>query len=181
MFRRLTKIERLVAFGNCDAATALALFGETAGIDALILANPWTFEDDGIDKGHDDTPALPPAAAIRARYLSRLRDPRQIWRLVSGGVDLRKLANGLRAARHRKSDVDGLARELINALVKLRIPATILLAERDRTAIAFAEAWRQAPVATQQRIPVAQCPTASHSFADDTARQWLADHIRDLL
>ena len=56
-FTAETGVRRLVAFGNCDAATALALFGHCAGIDRLILANPWVIEDDD---------ALPPAAAIRA-------------------------------------------------------------------------------------------------------------------
>eukprot|EP01037_Dinobryon_pediforme_P041965 gene41965-52022_t len=69
-------IEQLVGFGNCDAATALALFGATAGIDRLILANPWVIEE------RDD---LPPAAAIRARYTEKLKDPREWLRLVRGG------------------------------------------------------------------------------------------------
>ncbi len=45
------QLTRLVAFGNCDAASALALFGPAAGVDALILANMWTIEteDDGAD------------------------------------------------------------------------------------------------------------------------------------
>ncbi len=36
-------VSRLVAWGNCDAASALMLSGG-AGCDALILSNPWTFE-----------------------------------------------------------------------------------------------------------------------------------------
>ena len=34
-------VKRLVAFGNCDAATSLGLFHHALGIDALLLANPW--------------------------------------------------------------------------------------------------------------------------------------------
>ncbi|WP_136161749.1 hydrolase 1, exosortase A system-associated, partial [Sphingomonas flavalba] len=84
-------IRRLVGFGNCDAATALALFGKPAGLDALLLANPWAVETP------DD---LPPPAAIRRHYRHRLRAP-GAWRdLVVGRVAFGRLARGLiRAAR----------------------------------------------------------------------------------
>ena len=49
------QLRRVVGFGNCDAATALALFGRAAGVEALVLANPWAGDDD----------PLPPPAAIR--------------------------------------------------------------------------------------------------------------------
>jgi exosortase A-associated hydrolase 1 len=79
---------RVVGFGNCDAASALML--ETgAGCDALVLANPWTIE-------HDD--GAPPPAAIRARYAEKLRNPKELVRLATGKVSLRKLADGLRRA-----------------------------------------------------------------------------------
>src|SRR3546814_21064468 len=57
-------------------------------LDALILANPWTYE--GSEDDESDAPALPPAAAIRARYLARLRDPTSLLRLLKGEVDLKK-------------------------------------------------------------------------------------------
>ena len=63
------QMTRIVAFGNCDAASALLLHQPLA-LDALILANPWTYED-SVEEAHE--PALPPASAIRARYLARLR------------------------------------------------------------------------------------------------------------
>ncbi|MBL0916111.1 MAG: hydrolase 1, exosortase A system-associated, partial [Sphingopyxis sp.] len=51
-------VSRIVAFGNCDAASALLLHQPLA-LDALILANPWTYEDEGEEA---DEPALPPAS-----------------------------------------------------------------------------------------------------------------------
>src|SRR5690606_29966334 len=39
-------VTRIAAFGNCDAASALLLH-RPAGIDALLLANPWTYETGG--------------------------------------------------------------------------------------------------------------------------------------
>ena len=59
-------VTRLYAFGNCDAATLLALDGRSADIARVLLANPWTIEQ---------TDDLPPAAAIRAGYARQLRDP----------------------------------------------------------------------------------------------------------
>ncbi|MDQ2878782.1 MAG: hydrolase 1, exosortase A system-associated [Pseudomonadota bacterium] len=146
-----TGITRLVAFGNCDAATALALFHEAAGMDALVLANPW------IGGEADD---LPPAAAIRARYAQRLRDPASWRRLLAGRVDLSKLANGLRKISSKRLDQsDNLSMRLTTALAgDTRI--TVILATGDATAIAYDDAVETNPGVTIHRID-----TASHSFA----------------
>jgi len=166
------QLRRLVAFGNCDAATALALFHCAAGVDALVLANPWTL---------DEQDTLPPAAAIRAHYAERLRDPREWLRLASGGVNLRKLFSGLRKISDRKSElVDGLAAELMQALATIAVPVTILLAERDNTAIAFASAQdRASPLA--MRCSIARRATDSHSFAPAADKQWLFEHVLAVL
>lgn len=155
-------IRRLVAFGNCDAATALALFHRAAGIDALLLANPWVIEQ--VDE-------LPPAAAIRARYASRLKDPRQWLRLVTGGVNLHKLAKGLsRLSQIKSEDNASLATRMAAALAD-SVPTTILLARGDNTAIAFQDAWRD------PTLPVRICETDSHSFAHQTDKQWLFERV----
>lgn len=71
-FRALAPhMERIVAFGNCDAASALMLAGG-AGCDGLVLSNPWTIEEN--EAGTDQASALPPEA-IRARYLEKLKNP----------------------------------------------------------------------------------------------------------
>lgn len=160
-FSAETGIERLVAFGNCDAATALALFGGSAGIDRLILANPWVIEP---------TDDLPPAAAIRARYAEKLKDPREWVRLARGGVNLRKLAGGLAKVAHTRSEpAGGLAGRIRKALSASRVPATFLLAARDNTAIAFRDAWGAADFAI--------CDTDSHSFAHERDAAWLEQAI----
>lgn len=157
-------LTRIVAFGNCDAASALALH-DTAGIDALILANPWVIEP--------TADALPPASAIRARYAERLRDPKAWARLLTGGVNLRKLAGGLSKIRGGEATApEGLAARVAAGLADAR--ATILIAKRDNTAIAFAEAWQTpAYAALRDRIEPEILDTDSHSFhrADDKA--WL--------
>jgi exosortase A-associated hydrolase 1 len=161
-------VTRIVGFGNCDAATALALFYRQAGIDALVLANPWT-----IDRADD----LPPAAAIRARYVERLKDPATYLRLLRGGVDGRKLFRGLRRISERRSqDEDALAVRLATALSG-GTPATIVLAAKDATAIAYADAMHaiDLPVTTHT------IDTASHSFARGEDQAALEGILRGVL
>jgi pimeloyl-ACP methyl ester carboxylesterase len=141
----------VVGFGNCDAATALALFHRDAGIDSLVLANPWTS-----DRGDD----LPPPAAIRARYVERLKDPATYLRLLRGGVDLRKLMRGLvrlSAARHEPPPA--LVAHLQSILLRADRPIRVILAKGDATALEFA-------ASPAGRIIAAETiDTDSHSFA----------------
>ncbi|HEY0598405.1 hydrolase 1, exosortase A system-associated [Sphingopyxis sp.] len=165
---------RIVAFGNCDAASALLLHQPLA-LDGLIIANPWTY--DGAAEETDE-PALPPASAIRARYLSRLKDPKSLLRLIRGEVDFRKLFRGLSAlkAPTPATAPDGLAARIDKAVAGLGAPATILLATGDRTAQAFVE---NCPAALS-RVPVERLASPSHSFAGDDG-EWLAARILAIL
>lgn len=161
------QMTRLVGFGNCDAASGLALFGRDAGLDALILANPWVIE------ATDD---LPPADAIRARYAEKVRDPRAWLRLVRGGVDLSKLASGLgKIFKSGSPEAEPLEQAIFAALATY--DATIILAERDATAVAFRAA------AKRQRYPgsFVTIGTASHSFARSEDKAALFEAIRAAL
>ena len=172
-FRATSSIERLVGFGNCDAATALALFGAQAGIDRLVLANPWVVEQ---------TDDLPPAAAIRARYGAKLRDPREWLRLLSGGVNVSKVIRGLgKLTRGRSTEAVLLADRFIAGATDHRLQTTILLAERDNTAIAFGDAWSGHRPAPPTTIDIRRCDTASHSFAGAAAEQWLEHQLVSLI
>lgn len=123
-------VERIVAFGNCDAATALLLH-KPEGLSALVLSNIWVIEP------VDD---LPPPAAIKSHYMQRLKDPKA-WRgLVSGAVDIRKLFAGLRRLAEPKTP-SALLNRVAMAMAASQLPAHILLASKDGTALAFAEAW----------------------------------------
>ncbi|MFA6115702.1 MAG: hydrolase 1, exosortase A system-associated [Sphingomonas sp.] len=165
-----TGVRRLIAFGNCDAATALALFHGVAGVDALVLANPWVIED------KDDLPA---AAAIRARYAEKLRNPKEVLRLLRGGVNISKVFGGLRKISAAAPPApDGLATRLFDALAASTIPVTILLARRDNTAIAFRKHWEAAPLA---HVTLREYDTDSHSFATQADKQWLFEQIEAAL
>jgi exosortase A-associated hydrolase 1 len=154
-------LARIVGFGNCDAASALML-NRGAGCDALVLANPWTIE-------HDDG-ALPPEA-IRSRYAEKLRNPKELVRLATGKVSLRKLAGGLGRAIRPAPPPTTLARRLAAGLEAFAGPVQILIAERDRTGQAFLTAWD----ANDARV--ARCPGASHAFVEPESRDWLFARI----
>lgn len=144
------QVKTLVGFGNCDAATALLLHGGDA-FDRLILANPWVTEQS------DD---LPPAAAIRARYADRLRDPASWRRIMTGKVDISKLISGLAKVATTQSQLSSLEGAVFEALAAHR-DARVILAAGDATAIAFADAARRLG---HDAAPI-MIDTASHSFA----------------
>ncbi len=157
-------LERIIGFGNCDAASALML-ARGAGLDGLVLSNPWTYD------GEDDSDAAPPPEAIRSRYLEKLRNPREVWRLLSGGVDLRKLASGLRSAASPTATASGLAAEMEAGLAGFTGTVRFLVADRDRTGQAFLAARDKA----DERI--ARCAGADHAYSDDASQAWLLEQI----
>ncbi|RZP19354.1 MAG: hydrolase 1, exosortase A system-associated [Erythrobacter sp.] len=160
------QVQRVVAFGNCDAASALMLAGG-AECDALVLSNPWT-----IDESEDSTP---PPAAIRSRYAQKLKNPQELARLLSGGVDLKKLSRGMVKAMRPRSTPSSLADQMKSGLDSFGGPVRFLLAEADRTAQVFAERWD----ADDERI--ARCPGADHAFSDGEARAWLHARLLETL
>lgn len=152
--RECPALTRLIGFGLCDGATAIALFGREAGLDGLILVNPWLVESEA------DAPA---PAAIRAHYKKRLMS-REGWKkILSGAVDYRKLLRGI-ANISGKREGAALARETAAALAASRIRCWLILAEGDATAIA-ADQELKAPafaglVEGRQKIA-----SDSHTFA----------------
>jgi exosortase A-associated hydrolase 1 len=165
---------RILAFGNCDAATALAFFHAGAGINALVLANPWTIE--AVDE-------MPPAAAIRSHYAAKLRDPREWLRLLRGGVNIAKLVKGLRKASQKAPEIPaGLPARLAAALATAEAPVTILLAKGDNTAVAFADAFKGAAFdAARAKVMVETLDSASHSFASPDEKDWLLQRVLERL
>jgi exosortase A-associated hydrolase 1 len=159
------QVERVVGFGNCDAASALML-GEGAGCDALVLSNPWTIES------HDDAP---PPAAVRARYAEKIRNPKEVLRLVTGGVNLVKLARGLVQASKARAQATPLALQMAAGLAAFDGPARIVLARADRTAQVFAEVWDPAD------SRVVGCEHGSHAWVEPHARAFLDAQLLAML
>jgi exosortase A-associated hydrolase 1 len=160
-------LTRIIAFGNCDAASALMLAGGE-GFDGLVLSNPWTYEE-------EQAVAPPPPAAIRARYAAKLRNPRELWRLVTGRVNLRDLLGSLRHASKGATAPSGLAETMAAGLARFSGPARILIAERDRTGQAFLGGWN----ARDPRLN--RCAGADHAYSDDASRAWLLQQILSAL
>lgn len=173
-------LSKIVAFGNCDAASALALFGAGVAIHTAVLANPWVIEDTGMTS---QAPTKPPPSAIRSRYWERLKNPKSIIDLLTGKIDLRKLASGIKQATQKQENT-ALATRLRDGLGQLDKPCQILLASRDTTARAFLAAWNSKEFADARSLPnitTATLDSASHSFADDSARFWLENQLLEAL
>jgi exosortase A-associated hydrolase 1 len=150
-------VQRIIAFGNCDAATALVLH-RPEGISAYVLANPWVI------KASEDAP---PPAAIKAHYRARVRDPKAWIGLFTGAINLRKLVRGLVrvSAAQAPSTLSG---QVASGLEAIKVPIHILLAERDGTAIAFAAEWQKPAFArAREEANITSIDSASHSFASE--------------
>lgn len=172
-FRAMSpQVERVFGFGNCDAASALMLCsGE--GLDGLILSNPWTIESETGDA--ENAEPVHTAGSIRARYLQKLKNPSEIMRLLRGGVDLKKLAGGLRASVGPMPQVSGLAQEMAAGLAKFDGPTRILLATGDRTAQMFEANWARADAR------IHRCTGAGHAYVEPAHRDWLEAQIMSAL
>jgi exosortase A-associated hydrolase 1 len=162
------KMSRVVGIGNCDAASALMLAGG-AGCDALVLSNPWTIEG----ASASETPAAEAQApeAVRARYMSKLKDPREVLRLLRGGVDLRKLFGGLKQAARAAPPPSSLAEAMRHGIDRFAGEVVFLIASADRTGQLFESRWGK----DDPRIR--RCEGASHAFVEPHARDWLFEQI----
>ncbi len=176
------QMNRLIAFGNCDAASALALYQGDQAIDGLILANPWVIETP-IETVGGDVPATPSAAAIRARYWNRLKNPRSLFDLLTGKINLRKLLGGLAKAATKEA-ASGLSIRIAERLAATTQPVRVLIARHDTTAISFMAAWQSSVfsnVRQRSNITLQLAESASHSFADLAAKTWLYGQIEAML
>lgn len=125
-FRAGAGVDRVVGFGLCDGASALALFGRTAGLDALILVNPWLVEAEA---------DAPPPAAIRAHYRQRLLSVEGWKKIASGRIDYRKLLKGVGKAS-LSQEASPLARDVAAGMRASGLRSWLILAEGDATAAA---------------------------------------------
>ena len=150
------QLTRIVGFGLCDGATSLALFGAQAGIDSLILANPWLVEAEA---------GAPPPAAIKQHYRRQLMSIAGWRRMLGGAISYRKLLKGiLKIAAPAPTTLSG---EVAAALNKRPLPLHLLLARRDNTAVAAEDVWNSPPyrpVRERKPAPI-HIETDSHTFA----------------
>lgn len=128
--RECPPIERLIGFGLCDGASALAFHGVEAGLAGLILLNPWLVEASS---------GAPAPAAVKQHYRQRLTSLEGWKKILSGSISYRKLLKGIKSlfASHPST----LGEEVAAALEKSRLPVELILARRDGTAIAAEAEW----------------------------------------
>ncbi|HKT15136.1 MAG TPA: hydrolase 1, exosortase A system-associated [Allosphingosinicella sp.] len=155
---QIGSMERIIGFGLCDGATALALYGAATGLSGLILVNPWLVEAEA---------NAPPPAAIRHHYRQRLLSIEGWQKLISGSVSYRKLFKGIaKIVTDRKPSV--LADEVAQALAAANLPVELILALDDATAVAAADVWRSSGFAARVgKLPSHSVviETDSHTFA----------------
>lgn len=174
-FRAETEVERIVAFGNCDAATALAMHDLPDPPDALILSNPWVIEGDG--NAHSPK-------QLRQRYWGKLTDPRAIWQFLNSELDIKKLGKGLKTAASSSSEFSVLAARMGSGLSGFAGDIHLLIAKRDRTAQIFAEKLETPALAalrTSPRCHVHTYDSASHSYAGEADKEWLYTQIKKIV
>jgi exosortase A-associated hydrolase 1 len=128
--RECLHLQRLIGFGLCDGASALAFYGADAGLDGLILLNPWLVET---------RPGTLAPAAVKDHYRQRLTSLAGWKKLLSGSMSYRKLLKGLGTMTAKPPST--LAEEVATALAKSGLPVELILASRDGTAIAAEAEW----------------------------------------
>lgn len=162
---------RVVGLGNCEAAAALMLAGG-AGCDALVLSNPWTVDSpDGAQSDAAPAPEAQAPEAVRARYLAKLKDPREVLRLLTGGVNLRKLFGGLKQAARTAPPPSSLTEAMRQGIAEFPGEIVFLVAGADRTGQLFEGRWGK----DDPRIR--RCEGASHAFVEPHARDWLFEQV----
>lgn len=164
--RECPQLRRVVGFGNCDAASAL-LLGAGFGLEALVLCNPWTFDDDA---SQDILPE-----DVKARYWAKLRNPREIARLIGGQVSIKGVARSIGRAATGKHRASELGAHLDEAIAAFDGEVRILLAGRDRTARVFRANCPEAAVQASLR------EQADHALTDPADHRWLEDQIAAVL
>lgn len=150
-------VKRIIAFGNCDAASALLLH-KPEGLSGFVLSNIWVIEP---------TDDLPPPAAIKSHYLTRMRDPKAWIGIFTGAINLRKIASGLLRLAI-PAQPSALTDRIARAMSANSLPTHILLASKDGTALAFADAWKTAAFSaarSNQCYQVETFDSSAHSFA----------------
>jgi exosortase A-associated hydrolase 1 len=161
---------RIYGFGLCDGATAIALFGDEAGLDGLIMVNPWLVEAEAGE---------PAPAAIRHHYRQQLLSLSGWRKILSGAVDYSKLFRGVRKISGRRQ-VSPLAEATAKSLSRHRLPVQLILATGDATAIA-AETELKSPNFRKLAGNPQRIDTDSHTFARPGDEAALVDAVLEAL
>lgn len=176
-----TGVQGVIGYGLCDGATALGLLAPfEPRLAGLILTNPWTIDE------ADQANSL-----VMHHYRRRMRDPRQLGRLLRGeialgsaiqslGRSLSRVALDRLRARPRPAILP-LGHRLAKALSGFSGPIHIILSDHDRTAAAFEAglhlpAWKA--ILARPNVTVQHIGGADHTCSPATARSALLAECR---
>jgi exosortase A-associated hydrolase 1 len=165
---------RVMLYGLCDAATAIALELPSLDADGAILINPWVRSEQTLA-----------AAQIRSHYSRQLLSP-AFWRkLLGGGMNpwtkAREFLSTLARSRE-KPPGDTPADRLLAALGRGDRPLLVMLSDRDMTAAEFAGAvLPRLPDPPPAHLTIAHVAEADHTFSRAVCWQAALDRIQDWL
>lgn len=162
-------VDGCIGYGLCDGATALALLApHEPRLTGLILMNPWT-----TDEGDQEN------SLVVHHYRRRMRDPRQLGRLLRGEIELGRAIRSLgRVALDRlrakpRPAILPLAHRMATALTAYNGPIHFILSTHDRTAAAFQAAarwpaWRA--ILERPNVTVQEIGGADHTCSPQVAK-----------
>jgi exosortase A-associated hydrolase 1 len=187
--QEVPELKRVVLWGGCDAASAAMIHGcNVAGVESLVLGNPWVSSDEIR------------SAVLRKHYLKRLGEVhfwQKLIRLEYNLVDyamagVRKVTTGFgrllspRAPSQAAANVDGGGRPTDRMLAGLRQfkgPVLFLMSGRSLVSNEFDElvggdpAWQS--VYNRPAIKRLDLPNADQTFSDGDSRERVNQAILD--
>ena len=133
--------QRVVLWGLCDAASAILLHldeqGAQAGVDGIVLLNPWVRSAASLARTH-----------VKHYYLQRLMQ-REFWlKLLRGGVAgkaLGDLFGNLRSARKSTASAGSFQQRMARAWRAFPGPVLLLLSGQDYVAKEFLDHCNATP------------------------------------
>lgn len=160
-------VKGIVAFGLCDAASAILVAAERIdGLAGMILANPWVRRSDTLN-----------AAVVRHYYRERLLSS-EFWRKLAtgklqvGSVAAEFLARVGRFIRGRSGDDEPTSADFVDRMRagwQLPVNKLLLLSGRDITAREFEDVrkadTRWAPVNHESMLDEERYADADHTFS----------------
>jgi exosortase A-associated hydrolase 1 len=194
----LPRVERVVIWGLCDAASAACLYApDDPRIAGLVLLNPWVRTQAGEAKAY-----------LRHYYLARLRSPEFWSKLFSGGLKIRRSVASLLAflmatriggsiGPNPAAITDGtlatparavptLPDRMLRALERFRGRVLLILSGNDLTAKEFKDLadasadWRN--WARRAALDRWEIPDADHTFSSEPWQTqvavWSTDWLR---
>lgn len=177
MFRQLPELKEVVLWGLCDAATAIAKYGDKDDrVIGLALLNPWVESERGESQAY-----------VKTYYARRFIDP-GFWKKIAKG-DVHLVASGRSFLSHLRMSLFGhktktvpefvssaeksLSDEMLAGLSAFRGNLLFILSGNDITAQEFvsetAASKQWSALFKTPRVKRHELPAANHTFS---SREW---------